>query len=132
MCHNRAPVGADDRGGTDRALPWGMNGDQWIGWAAAVVLLLTIGNQTWKQYTARTARGVSLWLFIGQIAASSGFLLYAARIGDPVFVVTNILLIVSAAIGLGLVVRNRRLDAEADGESAESDPQPSALSEAGH
>lgn len=93
--------------------------DQWIGWAAAFVLLMTIGNQTYKQYTARTARGVSLWLFIGQIAASVGFLVYALRIGDPVFVVTNVALIASAVIGLGLVVRNRRLDACEDEASAE-------------
>lgn len=95
-------------------------GDQWIGWGAAVVLLLTIGSQTWKQYTARTARGVSVWLFVGQIVASAGFLTYAALIGDPVFVVTNVLLIGSAVVGLGLVVRNRRLDARADGDEAVS------------
>ena len=102
-------------------------GDQWIGWAAAVVLLLTIGSQTWKQHRARTARGVSLWLFAGQIAASTGFLIYAARIGDAVFVVTNVLLIASAIVGLALVIRNRRLDAEADGEAEARDERHRAL-----
>ncbi len=79
-----------------------------IGWASSVILLLTIGKQVWKQWREQTSEGVSQWLFIGQIAASAGFTIYSWRLNNPVFIITNSLLLLSAVVGLALLFRNRR------------------------
>ncbi|HJL17575.1 MAG TPA: hypothetical protein RMH99_18065 [Sandaracinaceae bacterium LLY-WYZ-13_1] len=86
-----------------------------IGWGAAGLLVLTIGAQTLEQYRSDSTAGVSPWLFVGQVAASTGFLIYAALLGDPVFVSTNVLLIGSALTGLALYRRNRRRERRAEG-----------------
>ncbi len=79
-----------------------------IGWASSAVLVLTIGTQVAKQWRDDTSRGVSPWLFVGQAAASVGFLFYSLRVANRVFVVTNSLLFVSALFGLAILVRHRR------------------------
>ncbi|HBQ14546.1 MAG TPA: hypothetical protein DEF51_26600 [Myxococcales bacterium] len=81
---------------------------QVVGWAAGVVLLLTIGAQTFKQWRCRSNDGVSPLLFIGQIVASTGFLIYAVVQRDPVFVATNALMLLSAVTGLVIMWRNDR------------------------
>jgi len=48
-----------------------------IGWAAAAILLLTIGRQVFTQWRDRTTAGLSRWLFVGQLAASTGFVVYS-------------------------------------------------------
>lgn len=79
-----------------------------IGWGASVVLLATIGFQVWRQWAAGTSKGVSKWLFIGQIAASLGFTIYSGLVGNLVFTVTNVLLLASAVVGLVIVFVHRR------------------------
>ncbi len=81
---------------------------QIIGWTASVILLLTIFSQIARQYRERTSQGVSRWLFIGQIAASAGFTAYSVLVGNIVFIVTNALMLLSAIVGLAIVVRHRR------------------------
>lgn len=78
-----------------------------IGWIASVILLATMMRQVRTQWRNRTAAGVSHWLFVGQIAASLGFIVYSALLGNTVFVVTNALLLVNAVVGLCLDRRNR-------------------------
>lgn len=85
---------------------------QVVGWAAGVVLLLTIGAQTFKQWRCRSNDGVSPLLFIGQIVASTGFLIYAVVQRDPVFVATNALMLLSALTGLVIMWRNDREQSE--------------------
>jgi MtN3 and saliva related transmembrane protein len=46
------------------------------------------------------------WLFIGQFAASAGFLVYSALMKDWVFVTTNAVLLLNAIVGAFLVARN--------------------------
>jgi len=60
------------------------------------VLVLTIGNQVYNQWKTGSSKGVSKWLFVGQITASTGFTLYSLMVHNWVFVVTNSLLLVSA------------------------------------
>jgi MtN3 and saliva related transmembrane protein len=79
-----------------------------IGWAAAAILLLTLGRQVYTQWRDSTSRGVSRWLFIGQCVASAGFLLYSWLLKDWVFVVTNALILLTAVIGEVIFLRNRR------------------------
>ncbi len=84
-----------------------------IGWLSSTVLVVTIGNQVYKQWHDRTSKGVSKWLFLGQMLASSGFVAYSWLVHDWVFVVTNALMLVSAVIGFAIVLRHRRAEAAA-------------------
>lgn len=88
-----------------------------IGWGGAVVLLLTLGRQVYTQWRDGRAQGVSRWLFVGQLTASTAFLVYSWLLQNWVFMVTNALLLVTAAVGELIFLRNRRR--ERTGASAE-------------
>ena len=83
-------------------------GSEAIGWFSSFVLVLTIANQVYKQWKSGTSKGVSKWLFVGQITASTGFTLYSVLVRNWVFVVTNALLLVSAIVGGLIVLKHRR------------------------
>ena len=44
-----------------------------IGWFSNLLLLLTMGKQVVTQWKSGSTMGVSSWLFIGQLATSTGF-----------------------------------------------------------
>ena len=77
-----------------------------IGWTASFILLLTIGRQVYTQWKSGKFAGVSSWLFIGQMAASVGFVIYSFMLDNLVFVVTNIFMLVTAFIGQALYWRS--------------------------
>ena len=79
-----------------------------IGWAAAAVLLATIGRQVYSQWRAGTSQGVSRWLFVGQITASIGFVIYSWLLRNWVFVVTNVLMLGTALLGQCIYLHNKR------------------------
>jgi len=80
-----------------------------VGWAASAILLATLSRQILTQWQDKDAKGVSRWLFAGQIAASTGFIIYSAMLDNWVFIVTNTLILLTAVIGqVGLVVRRRQ------------------------
>lgn len=81
-----------------------------IGWLSAGLLLLTITTQVWKQWKSGSSAGVSAWLFVGQISASSGFVIYSYLVGNLVFVLTNALLLCTAILGQCLYLHNRRCE----------------------
>lgn len=81
-----------------------------IGWASAIILLLTIGRQVYTEWRERTSRGLSRWLFVGQLTASAGFIAYSWLKDDWVFIVTNFLLLVTAGIGQFIYLRNKKRD----------------------
>ena len=81
---------------------------QIIGWSASLILVATIATQVYRQWQQGSSKGVSKWLFIGQIAASSGFLVYSVLIHDMVFIFTNALMVFSAVVGLIIVFWHRR------------------------
>jgi uncharacterized protein with PQ loop repeat len=83
-------------------------GTEIIGWASSLILLLTISRQVWKQWRDDSSVGVSKWLFIGQIAASAGFTIYSWLVGNSVFIATNLLMLLSAFVGLGIVIYHQR------------------------
>ncbi|HYE02151.1 MAG TPA: hypothetical protein VD963_02830 [Phycisphaerales bacterium] len=82
-----------------------------VGWTASAILLVTIIVQVRKQYRERTSKGVSRWLFVGQLAASAGFVAYSLMVGDTVFVFTNAAVFVSALVGLVILLRNKAREA---------------------
>ena len=71
-----------------------------IGWVSSVVLVLTIARQVYREWKSGTSEGVSKWLYIGQLAASAGFTAYSALVRNWVFIVTNSVMLVNAAVGL--------------------------------
>jgi len=81
-----------------------------LGWVSSLILVLTIGRQVYRQWKTGTSEGVSHWLFVGQIAASTGFTLYSYAVGNWVFVVTNAVMLVAAGLGLAIVIHHRRKD----------------------
>jgi MtN3 and saliva related transmembrane protein len=78
-----------------------------IGWAAGVILLLTVGRQVYTQWKSGKSAGVSKWLFVGQIAASTGFVIYSLMLENWVFVVTNAFMLITAIIGQVLFLRSK-------------------------
>ncbi len=81
-----------------------------IGWTSALILLFTVSSQVWKQWRSKSSAGVSKWLFIGQISASFGFVIYSFALGSWVFVLTNFLLLFAAVLGQCLYLRNKHVE----------------------
>ncbi len=79
-----------------------------VGWVSSLILVLTIGKQVYKQWKEGSSENVSRWLFIGQTAASVGFLVYSWLVRNWVFVVTNAFMVVNALAGLAIVLHHRR------------------------
>ena len=79
-----------------------------VGWIASAILIATLVQQVVKQARDDSARGVSRWLFAGQIAASVGFVTYSAMVGSTVFVVTNSCILVTAIVGQIITARKKR------------------------
>ena len=79
-----------------------------VGWASSAILLATITRQVYTQWKTRSTAGVSHWLFIGQVAASTGFTVYSFLLQNWVYAVSNIALLITAVIGQILYQRNKR------------------------
>ena len=79
-----------------------------IGWISSAILVLTIGKQVYKQWQEGSSENVSKWLFIGQLAASLGFLVYSWLVRNWVFVVTNGVMLLNGVAGLLIVLHHRR------------------------
>jgi MtN3 and saliva related transmembrane protein len=92
-----------------------MNATELIGWCSSFILVLTIGKQVYKQWQEETSEGVSKWLFIGQMSASLGFIIYSWLVNNWVFVVTNSVMLLSGLIGLGIVLHHRKREQKAQG-----------------
>jgi MtN3 and saliva related transmembrane protein len=89
-----------------------------VGWVSSVILVLTIAKQVYKQWREGSSKGVSKWLFVGQISASLGFTVYSWLVHNWVFVVTNSLMLVNGLLGLLIVFHHRRRERATAGEAA--------------
>ena len=78
-----------------------------VGWAASAVLVITLSRQIYTQSQDENADGVSRWLFLGQMLASVGFILYSALLDNWVFIVTNSLILLTAVVGQVVMWRKR-------------------------
>ena len=83
-------------------------GTELIGWIAAAILVATIGRQVYTQWRDGTTAGVSKWLFVGQLSASTGFVIYSWLLRDWVFVATNAVMLLTALLGQAIYLRNRK------------------------
>ena len=73
--------------------------DDLIGWISAAVLCATISRQVYVQWKSKSIAGVSKWLFIGQLIASIGFIIYSFLLENWVFVVSNSFMMSAALLG---------------------------------
>lgn len=73
---------------------------EFIGWVSSLILVFTIGKQVYKQWSEGKSEGVSIWLFVGQIAASTGFAIYSYLVGNSVFIFTNSIMVINGIAGL--------------------------------
>lgn len=78
-----------------------------IGWVASAILVLTLSRQIHTQSKDKSAKGVSRWLFAGQIAASVGFIAYSWLLHNWVFIITNSAILVTAIVGQVVMSRKR-------------------------
>jgi uncharacterized protein with PQ loop repeat len=85
-----------------------MNKTELVGWLSSFILVLTISKQIYKQWQEGSSENVSKWLFIGQMVASCGFTIYSWLVGNWVFVITNLLMLINGLIGLGIVLHHRK------------------------
>ena len=79
-----------------------------IGWASSAVLLATITRQVYTQWKTKATAGVSHWLFIGQLTASTGFTIYSVLLHNWVYAVSNVALLITAIAGQIIYKRNKR------------------------
>ena len=78
-----------------------------IGWAASAVLVVTLARQIHTQSRDASAKGVSRWLFVGQITASVGFIAYSWMLHNWVFIVTNSIVLLTAIVGQVVLSRKK-------------------------
>ena len=80
-----------------------------IGWISSLILVVTIGKQVYKQWKEGKSEGVSSWLFVGQLAASIGFVIYSILVSNWVFIFTNSLMVLNGIAGLiiNIYLKNR-------------------------
>jgi MtN3 and saliva related transmembrane protein len=88
-------------------------GTEAIGWLSNLLLLMTMSKQVITQYKSGSTQGVSSWLFIGQLATSTGFVIYSYLLGNWVFVTSNVMLLFVALTGQYLYLRNKRRQLQA-------------------
>ncbi|HVG28299.1 MAG TPA: hypothetical protein VM864_01130 [Pyrinomonadaceae bacterium] len=79
-----------------------------VGWISSLILVVTIGKQVYKQWSEGSSENVSKWLFVGQFAASLGFLVYSWLVRNWVFVFTNGFMLLNATAGLLITIYHRR------------------------
>ena len=86
-----------------------MAGIDLLGWSASAILIATLMRQSYVLWTDEDAKGVSKWLFVGQIAASVLFIVYSWLVANWVFIVSNALILLTALAGeAGVLWRKRR------------------------
>ena len=85
-----------------------MNPVEALGWASSFILLLTLIRQVYMQWRTQATAGVSRWLFVGQISASLGYSIYSFLLHNWVYVSSNVAILLTALVGEGIYLRNRR------------------------
>lgn len=88
-----------------------------IGWVSALILAMTLSRQVYSQWRSGKSEGVSHWLFIGQCAASVGFVIYSYLVENWVFVAVNVFILMIAVVGQFIYLRNKRHAASRAGSS---------------
>jgi len=80
-----------------------------LGWGSSIILLATLMRQVYTQWRTRATAGLSKWLFIGQVTASIGYIVYSFLLHNWVYVSSNIAILLTAIVGESLFLHNRRV-----------------------
>ena len=64
-------------------------------------------RQVYTQWKTKSTAGVSHWLFVGQLTASIGFVIYSYLLRNWVFLTSNIALLLTAILGQWLFLHNK-------------------------
>ncbi len=83
-------------------------GKDLIGWGSSIILLATLLRQVNTQWKSGSTAGVSKWLFMGQVAASVGYVVYSVLLANWVFACSNLAILATAVVGQVVYVRNKR------------------------
>ena len=92
-----------------------MNAADVVGWLSSAILVATLVRQVHTQATKGNGHALSRWLFVGQIAASLGFIAYSVMVHNTVFIVSNVLILGTAIAGQWLYYHNERKGHRAGG-----------------
>ncbi len=87
----------------------GMKNPDLLGWLSSFILLLTLIRQVYVQWQSETLAGISKWLFVGQLAASTGYSIYSFLLHNWVYVCSNLAILLTAVMGEGIYLRNRAI-----------------------
>jgi hypothetical protein len=79
-----------------------------VGWTSSAILVATLARQVHKQATLGNGQALSRWLFVGQIAASLGFIAYSWMLRNYVFLLTNTIILGTAIAGQWVYFRNEK------------------------
>jgi hypothetical protein len=82
-----------------------------IGWGGALVLVPTIGVQTYRQWHDRHEHvgAMSLWFFILALVGTAGQFVYSGMVNNWVYLALNGCLVVNNAIGLAIAIHRSRI-----------------------
>ena len=84
-----------------------------VGWSSSLILAVTIVHQVYKQWKQGSSEGVSIWLFLGQSLANTGFIVYSLHQRDWVFTCTNSRLLLTNLTGYLLTLRQHHQEEHA-------------------
>lgn len=81
-----------------------------VGWISSLLLLVTFGSQTYRQWKGEEGRSekYTLIFFVAAIAGTAGNLIYSLLVNNWVFTALNAALVVNNAAGLWITVRHRK------------------------
>jgi uncharacterized protein with PQ loop repeat len=94
-----------------------------LGWGSSLILLATLVRQVYTQWRSGATAGLSKWLFVGQCTASVGYTVYSFMLHNWVYVSSNLAILVTAVVGEGLYLRNKRAASRTSVGSAASIPR---------
>ena len=79
-----------------------------VGWASPALLLASVGRPVYSEWRSKATAGLSPWLFVGQITASSGFTIYSILLHNWVFLFSNVTMLVTGITSEVIYISNRR------------------------
>ncbi len=79
-----------------------------IGWIGSGLVFMTISYQVWKQWQSKSTKGISPWLYAGQLVANVFLGTYSIIEETWVFFASNILVFLSSAVGLGIYIHHKK------------------------
>ena len=80
-----------------------------IGWGSAMIVIPTFGLQVYKQWQKRndSVPPTTLWFFILALVGAAGQIVYSWMLGNWVYFVVNVCLVITDALGLALAIHGR-------------------------